>query len=573
MKLRGPPSLPGFPLMKSSSSVSSIRRLARADIDVDIVRQESSSILVDGALSMGSKQRQSKMHVRHGALAVELERLRRENAQLTKKLTSTKKRCSYLESSRKELRAVAKTNHAASIQAESTATKHSQLSSNLQVKYKNVQKVLNLVREEYDVMVRETEEKEMYGKMLLGSRDEMEEIIRENVTKDMITIMNLFDLMDLNGDGELEKHEIIKAITFRPKVKKLIKENNNISLALKPESLARAMKKMDVDGDRTVSREEFLRFTLQRISEGELADAPLHIKAMGGLNGGGSQLLSSHGGSSSFGGGGGSSSSSGGLGGLGGLGGNGSNQRKESRRTAEKAYKTALMLLVREKNEVERELKTLQIVHKRSVKRITDLEFKVQKGLGEVKRLRTMYKTARKQSAAGSRQSSPCNSKPTTQLDLDTAAAIVRKQSQITVASTMDNIMAQTFAKEPDIIMMLRQAREDNDMEEVTMLVIKCRVFVSFSQALSRCSTYTQICSVVLDYVPNMLECDRAYLLLPTEGENDDVWTVLHRGGSRATVSKQHVGVHGRVQRTSSHVNVDDVDVDEEYVDWFDRLV
>ena len=80
------------------------------------------------------------------------------------------------------------------------------------MKYKNVQKVLNLVREEYDVMVRETEEKEMYGKMLLGSRDEMEEIIRENVTKDMITIMNLFDLMDLNGDGELEKHEIVKAV-------------------------------------------------------------------------------------------------------------------------------------------------------------------------------------------------------------------------------------------------------------------------------------------------------------------------------------------------------------------------
>ena len=513
------------------------------------------------------------MHVRHGALAVELERLRRENAQLTKKLTSTKKRCSYLESSRKELHAVAKTNHAASIQAESTATKHSQLSSNLQVKYKNVQKVLNLVREEYDVMVRETEEKEMYGKMLLGSRDEMEETIRENITKDMITIMNIFDLMDLNGDGELEKHEIIKAITFRPEVKKLIKENNNISLALKPESLARAMKKMDADGDRTVSREEFARFTLQRISEGELADAPLHIKAMGGLNGGGSQLLSSHGGSSSFGGGGGSSSSGGGFGGGGGNGGHGLNQRKESRRTAEKAYKTALMLLVREKNEVERELKTLQIVHKRSVKRITDLEFNVQKGLGEVKRLRTMYKTARKQSAAGSRQASPYNSKPTTQLDLDTAAAIVRKQSQITVASTMDNIMAQTFSKEPDIIMMLRQAREDNDMEEVTMLVIKCRVFVSFSQALSRCSTYTQICSVVLDYVPNMLECDRAYLLLPTEGENDDVWTVLHRGGSRATVSKQHVGVHGRVQRTSSHVNIDDVDADEEYVDWFHRLV
>ena len=92
---------------------------------------------------------------------------------------------------------------------------------------------------------------------------------------------------------------------------------------------------MDVDGDRTVSREEFLLFTLNRISEGEFADAPLHIKAMG-LNSGGSQMFNStsSGVSSSF-------------------GHSQPNKQPESRKTAEKAYKTALMLLVREKNQLE----------------------------------------------------------------------------------------------------------------------------------------------------------------------------------------------------------------------------
>jgi hypothetical protein len=149
---------------------------------------------------------------------------------------------------------------------------------------------------------------------------------------------------------------------------------------------------------------------------------------------------------------------------------------------------------------------------------------------------------------------------------VDANAAVRRKQSEINVSSTLDAAMEQTFSKEPHLATMLRQAREDNDMEEVMMLVIKCRIFVSFSQALSTCSTYSQICSVVLDYVPRMLECDRAYLLLPKEGESEDVWTVLHRGGSRSTVSKQHIGIHGRVQRTGKQVIVDDVDADGEYV-------
>ena len=106
----------------------------------------------------------------------------------------------------------------------------------------------------------------------------------------------------------------------------MIKTNPRVSIALKPESLAKAMKKMDVDGDRTVSREEFLLFTLNRISEGEFADAPLHIKAMG-LNSGGSQTFNStsSGVSSSF-------------------GHSQPNKQPESRKTAEKAYKTTLML-------------------------------------------------------------------------------------------------------------------------------------------------------------------------------------------------------------------------------------
>lgn len=323
------------------------------------------------------------------------------------------------------------------------------------------------------------------------------------------------------------------------------------------------MKKMDVDGDRTVSREEFLLFTLNRISEGEFADAPLHIKAMG-LNSGGSQMFNStsSGVSSSF-------------------GHSQPNKQPESRKTAEKAYKTALMLLVREKNQLERELKTLQVVHKRAKKRILDLESKVQKGFGEIKRLRTMYKTSQKQIAKNkasqnhlSKHSSLSNNNMETggsmvgietQEALDKTNIIKRKQRNIKEQLPLEGLLNHVFHREPALITMLTQAREDNDMEEVTMLVLRCRVFVSFSQSLSKCIKYEDICTSVLEYVPNMLECDRAYLMLPKTGENDDVWTVLHRGGTKSTISQQHVGIHGKVQHTAQNVLIEDVDVDADY--------
>ena len=76
---------------------------------------------------------------------------------------------------------------------------------------------------------------------------------------------------------------------------------------------------------------------------------------------------------------------------------------------------------------------------------------------------------------------------------------------------------------------------------------------------------YESICSAVLTFLPNMMECERAYLMLPKIGESDDVWTILHRGGSRSTVSQQHVGVHGKVQHTTQPVMIEDVDLDETY--------
>jgi len=514
---------------------------------------QESSIVLDLARDNGAREKQRKKNQRYGTQAVELERLKRQLAVVTKKLVSTEKRCQFLSDSRKELRAVAETNHHATVQAESSATKHSTISSTLAAKYQNVQKVLNLVREEYDTMVQETEQQRTHGLHMAHSMEEMSSNIREEIIQDSICIMSIFSQMDLNGDNELEKHEIIKAITFRPEVRLLIKNNQRIANALKPESLAKAMKKMDADGDHTVSRSEFLQFTLKRISEGEFADAPLHVKAMG-LNGGSSHMTGVSGGVSSFG----SMASIGSASGHRG----GGNKQKESRRTAEKAYKTALMLLVREKNSLSRDLKTLQVVHKRAEKRIVDLESKVQKGFSEIKRLRTMYKTSQKQIA---KQKGFNKNKLETQDDIDQANIIKRKQQQISEQLPLDGLLHQVFHREPALVDMLTQAREDNDMEEVTMLVIRCRVFLSFAQSLSKCNTYEEVCSAVLEYVPNMLECDCAYLMLPMAGENDHVWSVLHRNGKPSTVSHQHVGLHGRVQHSAKYVMVEDVNLDEGY--------
>ena len=222
MLLLPPPLLPGFPMMKSSSTTN-IRRKARLTIQSDSTTlnqqlQHSNSIDNTNNTNKTTLQQQKndrlirKRNQRYGNQAVELDRLKRENALLTRKLQSTEKRCTYLKDSRKELRAVAETNHHASIQAESSATKHSTISSTLALKYKNVQKVLNLVREEYDSMIEKTEQQRLDSIHMAGSMEQMSTNIRNEITTDAVCIMSLFTRMDLNGDGELEKHEIVKAV-------------------------------------------------------------------------------------------------------------------------------------------------------------------------------------------------------------------------------------------------------------------------------------------------------------------------------------------------------------------------
>ena len=223
MLLLPPPLLPGFPMMKSSSTTN-IRRKARLTIQSDSTTldqqlQHSNSIDNTNNTSKTTLQQQQKndrlirkRNQRYGNQAVELDRLKRENALLTRKLQSTEKRCTYLKDSRKELRAVAETNHHASIQAESSATKHSTISSTLALKYKNVQKVLNLVREEYDSMIEKTEQQRLDSIHMAGSMEQLSTNIRNEITTDAVCIMSLFTRMDLNGDGELEKHEIVKAV-------------------------------------------------------------------------------------------------------------------------------------------------------------------------------------------------------------------------------------------------------------------------------------------------------------------------------------------------------------------------
>ena len=486
----------------------------------------------------------------------------------------------YLKDSRRELKAVAKSNHRSSIMAESSATKHSSLSSSLSAKYKNVKRVLDLVREEYDTMVADTEKQRVSDQLYASSMEQMQRHIAAAVAKDTCQIVDIFAKMDLNGDGELEKQEIVKAITFRPEVKALIKASPNISVALKPESLAKAMKKMDSDGNMTVSKQEFIMFTLNRIIEGPLADAPVHVKAMGGNEGvmayaipsGGSisaqnsvSALGGHGGVGTSG----SSVVSGGsaiLTGVfegrssGSVHSGGNNGNKESRRTAEKAYKEALLLLVREKTVIERQLKTLRVVHARAITRIEDLERRVQKGHAETKRLRAMYKTSQKQVAKVRDDrgiTPPIGGEGRNQEKL---SAIRRKQKSIGELPTYSGLVQQVFGREPELVEMLLQARADNDIEEISMLVCRCRVFVGFVQALSRCTSYEEVSVAAMDYMPQMFESDRVYTLFPNSESKSTVWAMLRRGGNRVIVAKQHRGVSGQVQHTAQAVMIEDVD-------------
>ena len=70
--------------------------------------------------------------------------------------------------------------------------------------------------------------------------------------------------------------------------------------------------------------------------------------------------------------------------------------QRDSRKSAEKAYKRALMLLVREKGEISRKFEATSLVKDRLLKKTDDLEVRLEKAHAEIKRLRTLYKTAQK---------------------------------------------------------------------------------------------------------------------------------------------------------------------------------
>ena len=120
--------------------------------------------------------------------------------------------------------------------------------------------------------------------------------------------------------------------------------------------------------------------------------------------------------------------------------------------------------------------------------------------------------------------------------------------------------MEQIFSRDPDLVKTLNQARADNDLEEISMLVCRFRVFLEFVQSLAKCKSYEDVATSAMDYLPQVFESDRVYMLFPKSGASSSVWTLLRRDGSRVFLSKQHCGVHGQVQHTAKPVIIEDVD-------------
>ena len=164
------------------------------------------------------------------------------------------------------------------------------------------------------------------------------------------------------------------------------------------------------------------------------------------------------------------------------------------------------------------------MVKDRLLKKTDDLEVRLEKAHAEIKRLRTLYKTAQKAMEA---------QRPTTAAEREKQLAEAAKRPmRISKQVPLVNQMSKVFEGEHALLELLLQAREDGDADEIARMTMRCRAVMILAGELEKTDTLEGICMAVLDYLPTVMECEYCILQI-YEDETNMYWTVPRRNGGR----------------------------------------
>jgi hypothetical protein len=227
---------------------------------------------------------------------------------------------------------------------------------------------------------------------------------------------------------------------------------------------------------------------------------------------------------------------------------------RDSKKSAEKAYKRALMLLAQEKGEMERSLKTEQLFRTRVQKKAEDLELRLERAHAEIKRLRTLYKTTQKQLEA---------QRPPTDKEKKEREEMARKRPpRITKQAPLTTMMTKIFDSEPALLSALLQAREDGDADEIARAITRCRALIRLSDQLSLVKTMEKIATSVVDYLPAAMECEYGIIQV-FESETETFWTIPRRSGERGYFPSTKKSISALIMKDAEEMKHDSIIMNE----------
>lgn len=229
---------------------------------------------------------------------------------------------------------------------------------------------------------------------------------------------------------------------------------------------------------------------------------------------------------------------------------------RDSRKSAEKAYKRALMLLVREKENTERKFSSEHLLRTRVQKKNDELESRLERAHAEIKRLRTLYKTAQKQLES--------QRPPTDPAKLEKEEKVKRRPPRIMKQPPLNVLMSKVFSNEPTLLRLLEQAKEDGDADEIARAITRCRALMTLSDHLARAKTLEKVATTIVDFLPNAMECEYAVVQM-YDNETETFWTVPRRSGERGYFPSSKKSIAAVTREKESPVNINDCNYDSRF--------
>eukprot|EP00949_MAST-11_sp_MAST-11-sp1_P005201 g5201.t1 len=239
---------------------------------------------------------------------------------------------------------------------------------------------------------------------------------------------------------------------------------------------------------------------------------------------------------------------------------------RDGNRTAERAYRTALNLLIREKARTEREFKATQIEAARLRKQNSEVQQRLHHAQSELRRFRSLY------NAQMSKDNDEGKGKGARQARLgqgedhadDDAGSKVEAGGNIQEQQPFSMRLTRVLDAEQPILQTVKSACDDHDAEEAARIAARFRGILHLASDMDNCITFEQVATAVISHLPNLMDCESAFLIFPDE-LTQSMWTIVSRSGVRANLGQMAGTLAGKVMLEREIINILDVDKDGRY--------